>query len=49
MWHTVVDPHHFHADPDEDPDSDFLFDADPDADPDSDLSFKKKIELLKKC
>ncbi len=43
--HSVVDPHHFDADPDGDPDSTyhpwcgsgfrFLFDADPDANPDS--------------
>jgi hypothetical protein len=42
---SVVDPHHFNADPDADPDfiyhpdadpySDFLFDADPAAHPDS--------------
>jgi hypothetical protein len=33
----VVDPHHFDANPDADPDSTYHPDADPDADSDSDF------------
>ncbi len=60
----VADPHHFDADqdstyhpdadPDANPDYDFLFDAypglafHPDADPDPDLASKKGLKPLKK-
>ncbi len=34
---SVVDPHHFDADPDADPDSTYHPDADPEANPNSDF------------
>jgi hypothetical protein len=45
VMYSVMDLHHVDADPDADPDFDFLFDADPDPtfhpDVDPDPSFKK--------
>jgi hypothetical protein len=50
---SVVDLHHFDADPDStyhpDADSEFLIEADPDAGPDPDPSFKKRLKPLKNC